>query len=313
MRNILVLCAEQIPQLLREAAGDSFTISTAPKDPSARNAALREAEIIIGEPTFEELQIAKKLRWVQATWAGVERYTQGEFPRGVQLTSAAGAFGQTIAEHALAMLLSLCRRLPTYCRKSDWRDAGCEIPLFGAKALVFGAGDIGTYIARLLKAFGVKTIGVCRNTARSLPNFDSLCTLFDADKFLPTADFLLCALPHTKETLGYFSAERLGRVKSGALLVNVGRGSLIDTDALVKSLENGRLAGAGLDVVNPEPLPARHPLWQMPNVIITPHVAGIGFGHLPRTEERIWQICSENITRYKNGEQLRNAVYTQGE
>lgn len=269
---------------------------------------ISDAEVIFGEPTLEELSAASKLRWVQMFWAGADRYLKGGFPENVTLTTASGAFGETIAEHALAMLFSLCRRLPQYAKSNDWLDCGCEKPIGGATAMIFGCGDIGSEIAKRLKALGLRTIGVCRNAKQPRPYFDTLTTLFCAEAFLPEADFILCAMPSNEETDGYFDAERLSMVKNDAVLINVGRGRLVETNALTACLKNGKLFGAGLDVTDPEPLPQEHPLRQCGNVIITPHVAGVSFGHLPETERKIMAICAENLQWYLKNEPLKNVV-----
>lgn len=269
---------------------------------------IEQAQIIIGEPTLNELAKAKELRWLQMTWAGADRYLGCGFPEDVILTTASGAFGQTIAEHAIAMLFALCRRLPAYHGKSDWLDLGCEKQIAGGTALIFGAGDIGSAIAKRLKALGVYTIGVCREIKREREGFDVRTNLENAAAFLPEADFVLCALPHSEDTQGYLNKEQLCLMKDDAVLVNVGRGSFVDTDALTAALQEGKLFGVGLDVVTPEPLPKAHPLWQMDRVIITPHVAGVSFGHLADTENRIWDICAENLENYLNKKPMRNVV-----
>lgn len=314
MRKLLILSAGNgcTAEQVRNAAGCQFDIVILPPSASVdvRMAAFSEAEIIIGEPTLEELSVAKKLRWVQMTWAGADRYLQSGFPEQVLLTTASGAFGETIAEHAVAMLTALCRRLPAYVRCAEWCDLGTEKPLEKGTAMIFGAGDIGGNIARRLKSFNMRVIGVCRNPGKPRRAFDILTTLTGAESFLHEADFVLCALPHTPQTAGYFNAARLAKLKSDAVLVNVGRGSFINTDALCQCLQNGKLFGVGLDVVEPEPLPKEHPLWSMPNVVLTPHVAGVSFGHLAQTEKRIWEICAGNIRNYLCGSPLRNLVDT---
>ena len=285
-------------------------IKVLPADASQdeREAAIAEAEVIFGQPEPWELKNAKRLRWLQLFWAGADRYLDGTFPKGVQLTNAAGAFGAVVAEHALAMLLALCRRLPAYKQSGQWDDLGCEKPIAGGTAMVFGCGDIGTELAKRLQALGVRTIGVCRDATRKREGFDALTTLEKAENLLPEADFVLSAIPNNAQTKGYFSRERIARMKQEAIFVNVGRGATADTDALAEALASGKLFGVGLDVTEPEPLPQEHPLWAMPNVILTPHVAGVSFGHLPQVEEKIWNICAENLRRYLSGEPLRNRV-----
>ena len=136
----------------------------------------------------------------------------------------------------------------------------------------------------------------------------SAMPVYEAEALLPAADFVLGAMPQSPETAGWLRAERLALLPQDAVVVNVGRGSFLDADALARELQSGHLFGAGLDVTDPEPLPAAHPLWSLPNCILTPHVAGVSFGHLPQTEERIWRICAENLERYAAGEPLRNLV-----
>ena len=159
MRKLLVIsdCGTNVPLLT-----DVFSVTALEMNApvSQRLAEIQEAEVIIGEPTLEELREAKHLRWLQMTWAGADRYLKGGFPENVKLTTASGAFGQTIAEHALALLLSLCRRLTAY---HTWKDMGSEKQVFGSTALIFGCGDIGSQIAKHLKALGAHTIGVCQN------------------------------------------------------------------------------------------------------------------------------------------------------
>lgn len=296
MTKILVLSGTPTSDFLSAARGLAW--AERPED----------AEIIVGEPEQEELSRCRNLRWVQMTWAGADRYLRGGFPENVKLTTASGAFGETIAEHALAMLFALCRRLPAYARQRTWEDLGTEKQIAGGTALIFGAGNIGSAIARRLKALDVRTVGVCRNLKKVRPDFDFLTDLPNAEGFLPEADFVLCALPHNQETAGYFNEQRLQLLKKGSVFINVGRGSLVNTDALTEHLSSGHLFGAGLDVVSPEPLPPEHPLWNLDNVIITPHVAGVSFGHLKDTENRIWAICAENLRRYRAGQSLLNEV-----
>lgn len=311
MRKLLYLleqtqyCEADLPE-----TPDGFfrTVLTEDASVEERMKEIADAEVVFGEPTLEELQCAKQLQWVQMFWAGADRYLHGGFPKNITLTTASGAFGETIAEHAIAMLFALCRRLPGYAKSNDWLDLGCEKQIAGANAMIFGCGDIGGAIAKRLKALGLRTIGVCRNTLVSRPHFDALTTLAEAHQYLPQADFVLCAMPSNPDTDGFFDAKTVSLLKKDAVLINVGRGSLIDTNALTSALKSGKIFGAGLDVTDPEPLAEDHPLWSCSNVIITPHVAGVSFGHLKDTETKILNICSENLQRYLKNEPLRNMV-----
>lgn len=310
---VLVPHTEQDLTALRSAAGD-LNVVTLPEDAPENelHQALQTAKIVIGEPPVHLLQDLPDLEWIQMSWAGADRYTKDEnFPRHIKVTNASGVYGVTIAEHIMGMLLSLCRRIPAYIR-SEGRgcdaDLGSEIALENQIVIVLGTGDIGQETARRLQVFGAAVIGVRRHKSGLLPGFTHICTLDELDRILPQADTVIGCLPDTPETRGLMTAERIAKMKPGALFINVGRGNLVDTEALTAALQSGHLAGAGLDVTDPEPLPADHPLRQIDNVILTPHVAGIGFGHLPQTERKIWALCLDNVRRYQMGADLRNLV-----
>ncbi len=275
-------------------------------------AALLDAEVVIGNLTQEELAQAKALRWLQIPWSGVNAYSaMAQFPQNVTLTNTTGAFGKVIAEHVIGSMLVFCRTFLPYFRnqqQSLWRDAGAQKTLEGKTALILGAGDIGTQTAKRLRAFEMQIIGV-RRTAGACPDcYDEMHTLEDLDALLPRADFIVCALPDTPLTRGLFDEARLLRCKRDAVLVNVGRGSLIVSDDLARVMRSGHLWGASLDVTDPEPLPPDHPLWQLDNVLITPHVAGASFGKLAETEDKISDLIAENLRRWLDGRPLANVV-----
>lgn len=273
---------------------------------------LSQAEIIFGEPGIREIQKCPRLRWIQMSWAGTDIYTMREgFPQGVILTNASGSFRAIIGEYIVAALLAFCRNLKQYALRQKeelWSPCVSETLLYGKNVLILGAGDIGTGAAERLKAFGTHITGMSR-TRHGYPDcYDGMITMSGLDAALPEADIVIGCLPGTALTKGLLNEERLRRMKKDAILLNVGRGSLIDTDALVKVLQEGHLKGAILDVVSPEPLPAGHPLWQMENVIITPHIAGLSFGYSKNTEDRVMQICCQNLERYLDGRGLLNVV-----
>lgn len=300
-------------EAIRAAAEPEFHVTALPADADseARCAAIEAAEVVVGEPKVEELQYAKKLKWLQLTWAGADRYTAEaeRFPKETVLTCATGAYGITIAEHVMGMLFALCRHIPGYLcdqRIGKHRMLRPEKCVYGGTAVILGVGDIGWNVAKRLKACGMKTVGVCR-TLRELPaEFDEAATLETVD--LTKADVIVGCLPGTKETRGWLSRERLASLKSDAVIINIGRGYLIDCEALTELLQSGHLFGAGLDVTDPEPLPEEHPLRHMTNVIVTPHVAGVGLGGAPITEQLITEICCANIGRYLRGETLENRI-----
>lgn len=243
------------------------------------------AEVIIGAPPTPRLAAAKRLKWLQIPSSGTDGYADHpDFPGHVLLTNATGAFGRPMAEYMLSAVLMLMRRFHLYRDNQAarlWQRMGDELSPTGRHVLILGAGDIGSHAAELFKMFGCRITGV-RRVPRECPAcFDSMITLDQAEAILPDADIVLCALPNTPLTRGFFNRERIGMLKRGSILVNVGRGSLVDHAALADALDSGRLHGAALDVTDPEPLPADHPLWACANVLITPHVSR---PDLPRPE-----------------------------
>jgi len=271
-----------------------------------------DVDAIIGSCSESLIDKAEKLVWIQINWSGAERCL--DVPRvasgDVMLTNMQKMSSPTIGEHAVAMALALARRLPVYAKEMR-SDAQSELysahsgmmSLSGKTMLIVGLGGIGTEAAWRGAALGMRVIGT-RNSSRDGPEFVEYVGL--ADELLELAgqaDVIVNALPLTETTRGLLDAEFFDATKQGALFVNVGRGATVDTDALVMALRDGQIAGAGLDVTEPEPLPADHPLWQFDNVIITPHVAGRGGGR-----ERHLVLLKENLRRYAAGEALLNVV-----
>lgn len=260
------------------------------------------------------LAAATNLRWVQSWSAGVDRYLQLDGLRSnesIVLTNMQGVHGPAIAEHVFASLLALVRNMPELHaaqRESRWDRAasGDATTLAGRTMFVVGMGGIGSQIARRAHAFDMKVLATVRNpTAREKPVYvDELGGAADLERFLGRADVVVVALPLTDETRGLFNAERLALMPEGSWFVNIGRGPIADTDALVAALQSGQLAGVALDVTDPEPLPEDHPLWQMDNVIITPHVAS----RAELTGQRRWAVLKQNMQRFAEGRELINIV-----
>lgn len=268
------------------------------------------ADAILGNVRPELLKGAENLQWLQTSSAGVEFYTApGVMPEGAALTNATGAYGLAISEHMLGMLLMIFKKLELYRDnqlKEDWGGRGEVRTLLGATVLVMGMGDIGGSFGRLCKAMGAYVIGLRRTDGRKPDYADEVHLTGELDQLLPRADVVAVTLPGTPETRGMLGRERIERMKEGAVVLNVGRGYIIDTEALCDALESGRLGGAGLDVTEPEPLPKGHRLWGLPTAVITPHVSG-GY-HLKETHERIVEIFARNLERFLKGEELMNQV-----
>jgi len=268
------------------------------------------ADAILGNVQPELLKAALGLKWLQTSSAGVEWYTRpGVMPAGAVLTNATGAYGLAISEHMLGMLLMIFKKLELYRdaqNRQEWGSQGEVRTLVGATVLVLGMGDIGGSFARLCKAMGAYVIGLRRTDSIKPDYADEVHLTGELDRLLPRADVVAVTLPGTPETKGMLGRERLGMMKQGAVVLNVGRGYIIDTEALCDALESGHLGGAGLDVTEPEPLPPGHRLWSLPTAVVTPHVSG-GY-HLQETHKGIVRIFVENLGRYLRGEPLRNQV-----
>lgn len=268
------------------------------------------AQVILGNVPAAMLHGSPALEWLQTNSAGVEAYIRpGVLAGDTLLTNATGAYGLAIAEHMLGMLLELFKKLELYrdAQKSGaWQSQGAVKAVYGSTVLVLGMGDIGGEFAARCKALGAKVIGV-RRSPRPCPEYaDEVHLLEDLDSLLPQADVVAITLPGTDATRGLMSRERLAKMKEGAVLLNVGRGFIVDTEALCDALERGHLSGAGVDVTDPEPLPPTHRLWNIPTAVVTPHISG--FYHLRETHERIVGIFLENLRHFQAGEPLRNLV-----
>ncbi len=233
----------------------------------------------------------------------------GVLPSEAALTCSTGAYGHSVSEHLFALLLALMKRLPSYRDQQNralWRDLGPVKTLLGAQVLVVGTGDLGSSFARLCQTLGASTSGVRRDPAKPAAGIERMYGFEALDTLLPAADVVALTLPQTPGTVRLFDKARLLRMKGDAILLNGGRGSCVDGQALAEVLADGRLWGAGLDVTDPEPLPPEHPLWRQPRALITPHTAG--GNHLADTERRIARIALDNLRRYLAGEALRNRV-----
>ena len=279
--------------------------------PEAMLPTIEDYEIIYGHPAPELLSKAKNLRWLCSDFAGIEKYLPDEiWPQpDCILSNSSGAYGPTISEHIIMVLLMLLRRMPEYEADLSERRWTFHAPIrsiIGSHFVLLGTGDIGSNTARRLKALGARVTGVCRSGKSSEESFDRVVPLSELDSVLPTADALIMSLPATSETAGILSAERIALLPKHAYLINVGRGSAIDQDALVRALMDRSIAGAALDVMLPEPLPADHPLWDCPNTIITPHVSGnLSLG---LTCDLDIDMFLADLCRYSKGEQLANFV-----
>jgi len=254
---------------------------------------------------------AKNLKWIQCYAAGPpQSFWYDELVKSdVIVTNFRGIFNEHVAAHAVSFVLSFARNLHKYgLQQSDaeWIQLPFPVYLPETTALVIGVGGIGTETGRLCKALGMKVIGVDPRVTRKPAYFDELHSADSLDNLLPSADFVIITSPETPQTRRMINSVRLNIMKKTAYLINVGRGAIVVLDDLVKALEGGKIAGAGLDVFDEEPLPKSSPLWSNPNVIITPHVAADQ--NSPHVPERRTRILIENCQRFSRDEELLNVM-----
>ncbi|ETI68494.1 D-2-hydroxyacid dehydrogenase [Neobacillus vireti] len=252
-----------------------------------------DAEIIAGwKKGLEEYCLASqsKLQWLQTWSAGVDNLPLDELEtRGITLTSANGVHAYPISETIFALMLGLTRKIHTYVRNQQvktWHHAHMGLEMHEKTVGIIGVGAIGKETAKLAKAFGMTVLGV-RNSGNPVEYVDEMYTLDQLDLLLPKCDYVVVTLPHTKETHRLFGAEQFMKMKSTAFFINIGRGEIVVEEDLVTALLEGIIAGAGLDVFEKEPLSAESPLWELENVIITPHTSGSTENYNKRLMESI--------------------------
>ena len=268
--------------------------------------------------TSETLAEAPNLRWFQSVAAGVDRVLTPELmSRGIIVTNTSGVHAPNIAEHVLALMLAFARRLPGLIRAQaarQWREddpqnrMGNIFELDGQTLLVVGYGDIGQRLAKIAYGVGMIVDAVKRTANGESDDFTrEIAPINDLKRLLRVADHVAICLPLTGETRRLFDAGAIEAMKPGSFIYNIGRGPIIDQDAMIAALESGRLRGAGLDVTDPEPLPQDSPLWDMPGVIITAHTAGA----TSRYWDRVLDILIPNIQRINSGQEPLNVVNQQ--
>ena len=278
------------------------------------------AEVLYGFPGDDAAELARAirsapgLRFVQGTWAGAGQQvraaglTEDELGR-IAISSATGVHAVPLAEWSIFGLLAFAKSLPRLRRDTAERNWPPHYPtreLRGMTLLVVGVGGIGVEVARLASAFGMRVIGVKRNAGEAVPHIVSMLRPEELDELVGSADAIVISLPLTDETRGLVSRATIDRMRDGTILVNVGRGAVVDEEALVDALRSGKLAGAALDVFTEEPLPETSPLWELENVILSPHTAALS----PHENERIIDLFAENLRRYLRGDELLSRVDT---
>lgn len=275
-------------------------------------ACLQHCEVLYAHSADLLRTAPASLRWYCCSFAGVDLYCKDPalFANPDCLLTNSNVYGVTIAEHVVMVTLMLLRRMPDFqdiVRRREWVQ---ELPMrsiYGSRITVLGAGDIGTNFARRAKALGAAHIcGVSRSGRNGDPAYDRMLPQQQLDQVLPETEILVMALPAVADTAGILSRERIALLPREAIVVNVGRGSAIDQDALMEALNAGRIAGAALDVVVPEPLPKEHPLWSTRNLLLTPHISGnMSLGY---TCDRNLDMFCRDLDNYAAGRPLEHRV-----
>ena len=283
---------------------------TCVQNPNVTCEMIAASDIIIGNVPTNIIKASPRLKLLQLNSAGANEFcAPGVLAPDTILCNATGAYGVALAEHMLAQTLMLIKKLNKYQDNQKnhlWHDEGEVSGIYGSTTLIIGAGDIGTEFGKRMAALGSRIIGIRRHKTEPADYMAASGTMEDIDRFLPEADFVACALPATKETYHLFDSEKVRRMKKTAVLINIGRGNLIATEVLADALNNHVIAGACIDVTDPEPLPKDSILWDCPNLILTPHISGSY--HLRHTYDRIIEIACGNLSAFVNGRELINQV-----
>ena len=295
---------------IRETAGADVRITVA-KSAADATSAMEDVEVILGAITPAMFARARKLCWVHAITSGADSYLFPEMVNSeVMLSGDKGLVGTHLADHTFALLLSLTRRLARAVQDApnSWTYRVAyraeEFELEGRIMGIVGFGGTGRQIARRAAAFGMRCIAVDCDAVPPSAEVPEVWGSNRLDELLGTADVVTSGLPLTRDTRNLFNARAFSLMKKSALFVNVTRGELMDSDALIAAINNGQLAGAGLDVGPQEPLPTDHPLWTTPNVVMTPHTAGASQFRISRNLDR---FC-RNIAHFRAGEPLEGQI-----
>lgn len=288
-------------------------------DVKAKEREIRDCQIIAaggsGIPT-DILKTAENLQWIQAWSAGVNHFTKPDLVQflidnNIKLTTTSGIHGNIIAEHVMGMVISFSRSLMQLYQQQKnnvWRKIKVS-QLEGKTMAVIGVGSIGLEIAERAKAFKMKTIGIKRTVNNSLPYIDELYSNDELLTVLNRSDYVVVTLPLTDETTAMFSEDEFNAMKKTAYFINIGRGQVVDEEEMILALEEGKIAGAGLDVFEKEPLPGDSPLYRLDNVLLTPHISGV----FPDYNKKAVKVFIDNLNRYKQGKELINLVdYNRG-
>lgn len=268
------------------------------------------AEILVGNYAPAKCKEYKNLELMLSTWVGYDAFIKkGVLPEKAQFVKGYDCHTEEVAEHMFSTLISMEKKLHIYRdnqKDLKWHDEGRVKSIKDLQVVILGLGNIGKYLAKMCKDLGMYVIGIKRDLSNKPEYVDELYNLDKLDEILPRVDAVLNALPSTAETKHLFTLDKFNLMKKDALLINAGRGDLIETDVLCEVLEKRIIRGIGQDVFEKEPIPEDSKLWSYDNLVITPHVAG--FFHLDKDRQKWVDMCCENLRRYANGEKLLHVV-----
>lgn len=287
-----------------------FEFLSYPRNAKVPDEVLARAEVLMNYGDKSQIAPAKNVHYIHTISAGIDGYID-EVDRchgsALPVTNGAGVYSDAVGEHVIALLLAVVHGIVPSVRnmaEKQWPAIPMLGNVNGKTIAVLGTGDIGNNAARICAAMGARVLGFKLHACEPFPPYSEIYTGDDGlDALLPQADAVLVCLPGSPFTKDMLDARRIGLMKAGSVLVNIGRGSIVNTEALMEALRSGRIAAAGLDVTDPEPLPPDHPLWDCPNVLITPHISGLGASKQKHAE---W--FAENLRAYLEGRPQPGAV-----
>ena len=289
---------------IRSAAGANDVVVSSKEQLATE---LEQAEIFFGFHPPEVFQHAPHLRWIQVTSAGLDQILVPELvKRDLLISNASGVYAPQVAEQAWCLTLAIAGRVPHYWEEQqqhNWQ-AVDRIDLDGSTVGVIGLGGIGRRYSRVAAAFGMRVLAVDLHQPPKPDSVAALWSIDEIDQLLEQSDFVLVSCPYTSETHHLINADRFSHMKSNAVLINIARGSIVDEQALVEALQSGSIAAAGIDVCEQEPLPPESNLWEVPNLVISPHCAGLS----PQRMQQMADFFIENLGRYVAGQPLMNLV-----
>ena len=301
---------ERNDKLINTAKENGFEIKFLDYE-NVKQEELDSCEVLFGMVNKELIINAKNLKWIHASFAGVDKYVNipSIYDGNIVLTNSSGAYGITISEHMITVLLMLFRRMTDYYdlqKVNEWKTLGDIKSIMNSTITIIGMGDIGENFAKRVKAMGAKVRGIRRNPLLKPDFVDEIYSSNNIIDAINGSDVVALCLPETKYTKHIIGQKEIDSMKKDTVIINVGRGSAIDQNALIMALNDDKLGGAALDVMTPEPLPKDHPLWNAKNIIITPHISGNMA--LPLTCDIVVDLFCDNLRRYAKGETLKNIV-----